>query len=297
MDQEMNEAGVELSAVVPAYNEGENITLFLESLKGTLDSIGCTYEVIVIDDGSTDETGRKAQNCGVEVISHEENLGYGRSLKDGMRAAKGEYILLIDSDGTYDVGKIPEMFRLMKDADLVIGRRVFSKKSTHHFKNVTRRFFAYLVSYYAGWRVEDLNSGQRIFRRSDVADSLDRYPDGFSFTSTMVVLYLIDKKRIVYTPVDYKHRPKGSKFLSRTQISALGGLAIRLTFLGRPLKASLQLGSIVILSTLLCGMACRGAGACLLSYAACFACIFGALFFAFLCYIYAMGRSIKERSR
>jgi glycosyltransferase involved in cell wall biosynthesis len=285
-----------VSFVVPAYNEGEHISAFLAELKNTLRGMSQEYEVIVIDDGSTDDTGQKAADCGAAVVTHKENLGYGRSLKDGIRATRGEYTFLMDADGTYDVKKIPQMLEQAHSADLVVGKRIFSKKSAHRFKNLTRRFFAYQVGYYAKNKVEDLNSGQRVFKRKDVVDELDRYPDGFSFTSTQVVFYLLKKKKIIYTPITYHHRSKGSKFLSRKQVVSMAKLYFSLTFLGRPFLIAFQLGCVFAAAGFLAKIIGDISGGGLFPYVLSFLIALPVFFFVLLSYIYAMGSLQKARS-
>ncbi len=278
-----------VSFIIPAYNEAEDIGDSLKELKDTLSAIAQPYEIIVIDDGSTDGTGKIARDLDVEVITHKENLGYGRSLKDGIRAAKGEYIFFMDADGTYDVSRIPYMLNMARNTDLVIGKRVFSKKSTHRLKNLARRFFANQVAYYSKRRIEDLNSGQRVFKKKDIIDDLDRYPDGFSFTSTQVVFYILSEKKIVYTPVSYDHRGKGSKFLSRKQTLAMVKLSLWLTLLGRPHKILLQLGSVILGSGVLTKLAVDALGGSLILYPILFTVVFLLLFFILICHIYIFG--------
>lgn len=282
---------VKLSVVIPAYNEGKTIVNVLEGLKRILQTVSQPYEIIVINDGSADDTGQRAHDCGAEVIEHRKNLGYGRSLKDGIRVSRGEFILLIDADGTYDISQVPSMLRSIEDADLVIGKRIFLQKSKDHFKNITRRFFTYLASYYSGKKVEDLNSGQRIFRRRDIIDKLDAFPDGFSFSSTITTQYLLTDKKIVYVPIAYNDRRKGSKFISGSHICAIAKLALTLTLKTRPFKLLTQLSSILIIAILLIiieHIFHAGLFVELLSFA--IVCPF--LFLLFLCYIYAMGRDV-----
>ncbi|MFH1753598.1 MAG: glycosyltransferase family 2 protein [Candidatus Omnitrophota bacterium] len=284
-----------VSFIIPAYNEGDNVGDFLIELKKVLSGISQPSEIIVIDDGSTDDTAQKVRNMGVEVITHKENLGYGRSLKDGIRAAKGEYIFFIDADGTYDISKIPHMLDMARDTDLVIGKRVFAKKSTHRLKNLARQFFANQVAYYSKRRIEDLNSGQRVFKKKDIIDDLHNYPDGFSFTSTQVVFYIVKKKKkIAYTPVAYDHRGKGSKFLSRKQALAMIKLSLRLTFMGRPRKITFQLGSIVLASALITKLEADVLGGGLFLYPLIFTMALLALFFTLLCHIYIFGGMQKN---
>ena len=281
---------------MPAYNEGENIGDCLRDLKKTLAALPDKHEIIVVDDGSGDDTFNKACEAGARVVQHKTNMGYGRSLKDGISAASGEYIFLIDADGTYDMGKIPKMISMAGDADLVVGKRVFSAASSHHIKNIARRFFAYQVSYYANTKIEDLNSGQRIFRRQDVIDSLDRYPDGFSFTSTQTVFYCLHNKRIVYTPVEYRHRGAGSKFLSRVNVMAMAKLSFRLTLFGRPLLLFAQLLGVIAAAAAISKMIGDSHGANAYYYIDSFIIFVPVLFFILLCYIYARGRAVVVRN-
>lgn len=281
-----------VSIVVPAYNEGRNIYEFLEELKRKLSAMSWSFEIIVVNDGSTDDTGDKARWCGVQVVDHKENKGYGRSLKDGILAAKGEYIFLMDADGTYDIDKMPEMLKMIERADLVVGKRIFSKEAIRNFKNIARRFFAYQVSYYSGTKVEDLNSGQRVFKRKDVIDELDKYPDGFSFTSTQTVLYILKGKKPVYLPVTYQHRGKSSKFVSRKQILSMAKLSLSLTFFGRPVKLILQLCLVFAGPLLVANIISGATGGQLLSCVIYYILILPLSIFLWFWHIYARGRAV-----
>ena len=281
-----------ISVIIPAYNEGEKITGVLEKLRAILGPTSQSYEIIVINDGSTDDTGRQARICGTSVITHDKNEGYGKSLKDGIRLSRGEFILFIDADGTYDIDAIPEMLRLSKEADLVIGKRVFLEKSRDSFKNIARRFFAYLTSYYSGRKIEDLNSGQRVFRRRDIIDRLNVFPDGFSFTSTMTVLYTIENKTISYTPVRYKHREEGSKFKSLNSIYSIAKLTLSLTMKNRTFLLSLQLCTVFISAAFLSKIIAAQLHAGFFLKLIFFIILAPLSFFSLLCYIYARGKTV-----
>lgn len=283
---------IEISIIIPAYNEEKNIDRFLKELFSVLKNIAQPYEVLVVDDGSSDSTVQRAQNFNVRVIRHEKNLGYGRSVKDGIRAANGDIILIMDGDGTYEVARTHEMLRLIQTANMVVGKRIFSKKSANHFKNVTRRFFAYQVSYYSGIKVEDLNSGMKAFRKNEIMEIIDKLPDGFSLTSTMTVLYLITGKKIVYTPVVYDHRETGSKFVSSAQILAMTKLSFWLTLVGRPFKFPAQMACVVACSVLFSNIINKALAANVFLDVTLFIGFFLVSFFLLICYIYAMGRRI-----
>ncbi len=281
-----------VSIVIPAHNEAEKITGVLQKIKRILNNTSERYEIIVVNDGSTDDTGQRAGDLGVKVIDHVKNLGYGRSLKDGIREASGKFILMIDADGTYDTDKIPKMIALAEEADLVIGERIFSKKDTHHFKRIMREYFRNHTKYYCGVNIEDLNSGQRIFRRRDIIDNLDSYPDGFSFTSTMTVFYITKKKKIIYAPIEYHHKDRDSKFKSHFNFLPIAKLAFRLTYMDRPLKFSLQLSFVFIISLILSNIAGTLLNTNFLFKSIFFIFLYILSFFLFLCFIYVRGKRI-----
>ena len=281
-----------VSIVIPAHNEAEKIAGVLQKIKRILDNTSERYEIIVINDGSTDDTGQRARTTGVKVIDHAENLGYGHSLKDGIREASGKLILIIDADGTYDIDKIPEMIALAEEADLVVGKRIFHQKDIRNFKHLMREYFRNHTKYYSGVGIEDLNSGQRIFRRRDIIDSLNNYPDGFSFTSTMTVLYILKKKKIIYTPVEYHHKGRDSKFKSCFNFLSIIKLTFKLTYMARPLKLSLQLGCTLIIPLILTNIAGSLLNTNFLINLIFFILLYVLSVFLLLRFIYARGRRI-----
>ena len=281
-----------VSIVIPAHNEAEKIAEVLQKIKRILNNTSERYEIIVVNDGSADDTGQKARDLGVKVIDHVKNLGYGRSLKDGIREASGKFILMIDADGTYDTDKIPKMIALAEEADLVIGKRIFYQKDTRNFKHLMREYFRNHTKYYLGESIEDLNSGQRIFRRRDIIDNLDSYPDGFSFTSTMTAFYMMKKKKIIYAPIEYHHKDRDSKFKSHINFLPIAKLAFRLTYMGRPLKFSLQLGFTFIIPLILSNIASPLLNTNFLINLIFFILLYILSFFFFLCFIYIRGRRI-----
>lgn len=281
-----------VSIVIPAHNEAEKIVEVLQKIKRILNNTSERYEIIVVNDGSVDDTGQKAGDLGVKVIEHVKNLGYGRSLKDGIRQASGKFILMIDADGTYDIDKIPKMIALAEKADLVIGKRIFCQKDVHNFKHLMREYFRNHTKYYLGERIEDLNSGQRIFRRRDIIDNLNSYPDRFSFTSTITIFYIMERKKIIYTPVEYHHKNRNSKFKSCFNFLSITKLAFKLTYMARPLKFSLQLGFTLIIPLILSNIAGSLLNTNFLFMLIFFILLYILSFFFLLCFIYVRGRRI-----
>lgn len=204
--------GCKVSVVIPAYNEAQAIGRVVEEVRSAMDATGHPYEILVVDDGSSDETGAKAEQAGARVIRHVENRGSGASRKTGIRAARGDWILMIDADGTYPASSIPEILGPLQDFSQVIGARTV-EKGTHRFlrtlaKETIRRLAVFLV----GKPIPDLNSGLRAFRKKEMMRFLHLVPDGFSCVSSMTLAFLTNGLPVKFVPIQYFARIGRSKF-------------------------------------------------------------------------------------
>lgn len=220
-----------VSIIIPAYNEESAIGSVLETIRGqrgvlnpesreenaigTQDSRPKTHdsvEVIVVDDGSTDRTAEIAASHGARVLRHPINTGYGHSIKDGIRAAAGELIILMDADGTYPIDRIPDLVtELARGYHMVVGAREGSAYRGGVLKVIARSIFKALAQFTTGNRVPDVNSGFRAFRRSEVLPYLDDLCNGFSFTTTITLVYMFTGKIVGYMPIAYQDRVGRSK--------------------------------------------------------------------------------------
>lgn len=203
----------EVSIVIPAYNEEGAIAEDLAALKEELSAIGLDYEVIVVNDGSKDNTAAEAAKVdGVDIISHEVNRGYGAALKTGIRNARADIVVITDADGTYPPRYIPELVQDVRDgADMAVGARVGSSVAIPTIRKPAKWVLAKLASYLAEQHIPDLNSGLRAFRKDAVARFFNILPNGFSFTTTITLGMLTNGYRVVYRPIDYLHRVGSSK--------------------------------------------------------------------------------------
>jgi glycosyltransferase involved in cell wall biosynthesis len=115
-----------ISVVIPAFNEQDSIASTVESVRTTLDGAALgPYEVVVVDDGSSDATARLAADAGARVVTHPHNVGYGKSLKDGILAARFDTIVITDADGTYPIAAIPALVaEYRRGHDMVVGARM-----------------------------------------------------------------------------------------------------------------------------------------------------------------------------
>jgi len=225
------------SIVIPAYNEENGIGFVLDELQKILPRTELTYEIIVVEDGSTDRTSDAVRKNGVLLVKHEINRGYGASLKTGIKRARNEIILIIDADGTYSPREIPDLLRYAKRFDMVVGARIYNG-----FRQLDRRigkwFLTMLADRLAHTHILDLNSGLRVFKKSMVQDIFDLLPSGFSFTTTMTLVYLKRGYSIKYVPISYRPRIGKSKIKSFKDFFKIFSLIIKNTLCARSLTLS-----------------------------------------------------------
>lgn len=196
------------SVVIPALNEEGGIASVIDRLE----ALSPVPEIIIVDDGSTDRTGEIARSKGVKTLRHPVPGGYGRSLKDGLNAASHERVAIADADGTYPLERIPELIALLDDGyDMVVGARQGKHYRGAFLKMPARIVFKWLVEFTTGRRVPDINSGLRVFRKTEVLSFESDLCNGFSFTTTITLIYLLTGKFVRYVPIEYGARSGTSK--------------------------------------------------------------------------------------
>jgi glycosyltransferase involved in cell wall biosynthesis len=202
-----------ISVVIPALNEATGIGKTVADVSSVLAAANLTpSEIVVVDDGSTDQTGKIAAAAGARVIRHPHNVGYGRSLKDGITAAQYDMIAICDADGTYPASAIPELVRLHREGfDMAVGQRQGQHYRQSLLKMPMRALLRFLVEWTAGRRIPDINSGLRVFSRAAVMQYFSHLCDTFSFTTSMTLAYMMTGRFVGYTPIDYFERAGRSK--------------------------------------------------------------------------------------
>ena len=202
-----------VSVVVPAYNEEHGIRPVLTSLGRTLSALpGVTYEIIVVDDGSTDGTSEAARDLpDVSVVRHDSNRGYGAALKTGLRHARYEWICITDADGTYPNERIGDLLAATDGAHMVVGARTEPGAHDTWLRRLPRTFLRRYAEWVTRRRIPDMNSGLRIFRKDLAEDFLHLLPDGFSFTTTITIALLMSYYTVRFIPIGYARRVGKSK--------------------------------------------------------------------------------------
>ena len=195
-----------ISVIIPAYNEAGAIASTIAAARRILADGGVPHEIWVVDDGSSDGTGRIAESCGAAVIAHPENLGYGAALKTGILRSQNEWIAILDADGSYPVEELPRLLREIPAFDMVVGARTGAYYEGSMGKHVSRKIFQWLVEFVTGRRIPDINSGMRIFRRDIAARHFRMISNGFSFTTTLTLAMMLEYHFVKYVPIAYHQR-------------------------------------------------------------------------------------------
>jgi glycosyltransferase involved in cell wall biosynthesis len=237
------------SVIIPAYNESNSIISTIDEIKRLPNEL----EIIVVDDGSTDNTGELASATGVLVVTHTQNMGYGASLKTGIHNASHEYIFITDADRTYPNTRIPELFDTMinENLDMVVGARTNKNAAIPTIRKPAKWFINRLASFLVGYKIPDINSGLRVMRKDILLKYLHLMPDGFSFTSTITLVMLTNRLKVKYVGIDYFKRDGQSKIRPIRDTLNFIQLIIRMVLYFDPLKNILPVSLRLIFSGVL----------------------------------------------
>lgn len=194
-----------LSIVIPAYNEVGEIEHVIERIRGAVAALNIDSELIVVNDGSTDGTGRILEaRKDILLLTNERNSGYGFSLKRGIERASNDTVMIIDADNTYPAHEISRLLAISDRYAMVVGRRTHIVYSRFNWlKQRGRDFFDLFCGYLAGARIPDINSGLRVFKKSIVTGFLDELCDRFSFTTSLTLLMFFRRHSVAYIDIDY----------------------------------------------------------------------------------------------
>ena len=245
-----------ISVIIPVFNEEKAIVRTLTELGEVLEEFG-NYEIIVVDDGSNDKSFDRIKSFegrNLRIISHVENLGYGKSLWDGIKSAENDCIAIIDADGTYPVKYIKELYEHYPTYDMVVAARRGKEYDSGIFKGPARRIFKWMAEYSTGRKIPDINSGLRLFDRNIVMGFEDPLCAGFSFTTTITLLFFFNNHFVKYVPVDYLKRKGTSKVNNFKDSLRAGQIIVETVLYYNPLKLFLLMAMINVLFGLLLGI-------------------------------------------
>ncbi len=241
--------------LIPVFNEEQSIEQTLSAALATLEKLGEEFEIVVINDGSSDRTAEILASLDIQqmkVITHPRNRGYGASMKTGIRHSRGEVIGTTDADGTYPIEQLTPMLQILqeKEVDMVVGART-NKKQIPLIRRPAKAIVNALANSLVGMKIPDTNSGLRVFRRDLAERYMHLYPQGFSFTMTITLASLTNDHLVEFYPIDYFKRQGKSSMSSGLNgpkhfLNFLG-LVVRIMMYFRPIKFFL-LPSILLLA-------------------------------------------------
>jgi glycosyltransferase involved in cell wall biosynthesis len=252
MNSSLQKISSGVTIVIPAYNEEGAISQTIDQLKTMMVSWTRPHEIIVVNDGSADATPSVAAAAGVRVISHPINSGYGRSLLTGIESATYDTIAIIDADGTYPGEKLPDLLsRYDQGFHMVVAARQGRYYEGSFTKKILRILFRWLAEFACGRDIPDINSGLRVFDRRPVLASRGSLSTGFSFTTTITLLFMLNNLFVAYVPISYKQRVGQSKV--RLFRDSLRSLQIILTTIAQfnPLKLFLLLMTVNLIGNVM----------------------------------------------
>lgn len=243
-----------LSVIIPAFNEEQQIGETIRSVIAVLESVKLEpFEIIVVDDASHDRTAALAREAGARVVSHVENFGYGRSLKDGIVAANYDTIVITDADGTYPLAEMPTLFAKYRlGFDMVVGARTGEHYRESALKAPMRLILKFLVEFTAGRSIPDINSGLRVFSRQAIIPYYRHICDTFSFTTSLTLAYMMTGRSVAYIPITYHERVGESKVrLFRDSLRTLQYIVEAIVYYN-PLKLFLLCSMVCVALALAC---------------------------------------------
>ena len=195
-----------VSIVIPAYNEGASIGPLVSELRASAD----WHEVIVVDDGSIDETGAKATAAGARVIRHPYNKGNGAAVKTGIRHATGRFVLILDADGQHRPSDARRLVAHLDTYDLVVGARSGTTQATLA-RRAGNAVLNWVASYLTEQEIPDLTSGFRAARRECLVEFLHLLPNGFSTPTTTTLAFMKAGYSVRFEPIGAAKRQGSSK--------------------------------------------------------------------------------------
>lgn len=233
-----------ISVLIPSSNEEASIARVVREVR----SAGNWMEILVVDDGSSDNTGAAASDAGARVIRHPYNKGNGAAVKTAVREARGEFIVLMDADGQHSADDIQTLIAALDEYDLVVGSRSWSAQA-----NVSRGMgnaaLARFASVLAGFQIPDLTSGFRAARRTCMEEFLHLFPNGFSYPTTSTLAFLKAGYSVKFVPIEVEQRADNSQ--SKMHPWREGGrflmIILRIITLFSPMRVFLPVSTIFFL--------------------------------------------------
>jgi len=195
---------VKVSIIIPAYNEAETIGELIAQIKALYPE----FEIIVINDGSKDETVSVAEEAGAVVYTHPYNIGNGAAVKSGIRVASGDIMVLMDGDGQHEPEDIEKLLQFFPDFDMVVGARSLRDQASLG-RAMGNQVYNWFASYVTKFSIKDLTSGFRAIKSKSARSFLHLLPNTYSYPATLTLGTLRSGMSVKYTPISISKRKAG----------------------------------------------------------------------------------------
>ncbi len=240
--------GLDVSVVLPVYNESGHVLQEIERIRDGLDASPYSYEIIVVDDGSTDGSCELVlENEDLGVIRFAQNRGTGAARKAGTLAASGRTVVWTDVDMTYPNDEIPRLVAELEGFDQVVGARTSEQGTKRAARFAAKWVLRRLASYLVNTPIPDLNSGFRAFRRDVGLQFLHLLPSGFSCVTTMTMTFLANGYSVKHIPIEYSPRAGDSKFHWWADTTRYLTQIVRMVLSYNPLRFFMPLGGTLLI--------------------------------------------------
>ena len=239
----------DVSVIIPAYREGSIIGEVVEKTRRVMEATGHSFEIIVVDDGSDDETPLQAEKAAVRVIRHPYNIGNGAAVKTGIRNARGRIFVTMDGDGQHNPADIPRLLEHIEHYDMVVGARTGDSESQFH-RNLANRVYNLFASYICKRKIKDLTSGFRAIRADVAKQFLALLPNSFSYPTTITMGVIRAGFSLAYVPVTTSRRVGKSKIRLLGDGSRFLLIIIKIATLFSPLRVFLPVSAVMFLGGL-----------------------------------------------
>ncbi|MBI1785576.1 glycosyltransferase family 2 protein [Candidatus Sumerlaeota bacterium] len=242
-----------ISCIIPVHNEQGALSEVIKGSERALRESGNPFEIIVVDDASTDGTAAAIRDSGVPhtVIRHDMNRGYGASIKTGCRRASHPWILIIDGDGSYPPEEIAALLKKLgedESADMIVGARSQTTRTDGIFRLAAKAILRALAQFLSGREIPDINSGLRLMRKSLVERYWPLLPDGFSLTTSITLALLCSGFTVRYLPIEYRKREGHSKIRPLPDMWTFTKLIVRTMVYFNPLKVFIPLSVFLVIA-------------------------------------------------
>jgi glycosyltransferase involved in cell wall biosynthesis len=207
----VNDKKTTLSIILPCKNEAKN----LEKLLTKLCSMYPEAEIIIVNDGSSDNSAEIASKFGLHVINHPYTIGNGAAIKSGVNYSSGDIIVFMDADGQHDPKYIPQLLEKLNKYDMAVGARKDSKSQASLLRYLANSFYNKFASWIVNRKIMDLTSGFRAVKASKFKEFLYLLPNGFSYPTTITISFFRAGYTVAYLPI------KMSKRIGKSHIKPL----------------------------------------------------------------------------